>query len=405
MTGALEPGVLNVRMYHPGFGDCFLLSFPVEQTHEHILIDCGAHTQGTLGNLPDIADDVARTTGNRLVAVVATHRHQDHIWGFERGLSKFKEMDIGEVWLPWLEDMSNDAARELWKKHAKALRALELRLTAAPRESRAILGAVLANLKPNEVALKALNGHFGARHKVVQYLGTGSTDLRPERVPGLTVKVLGPPRDAAFLKRMNPPKSESWERFAEDGSPTVAEPIFEERFRWKPPKSFFAADAVFDAVARKAFDDAAIEELDAAFKMEDAVNNSSLVLLFSFKGTGLLMVGDAQWGNWQSWIDQPRTGALLDQVTLYKCGHHGSFNATPHSVVERLPEGVSVMMPTWGQKPFPTIPDAKLVAALQKRSGNRVVRNDAHGPVPNGFRRGATDDQKVSWVDYSLKVG
>ncbi|MFN7135767.1 MAG: MBL fold metallo-hydrolase, partial [Myxococcales bacterium] len=84
MGAELKKGHLHVRMYRVGFGDCLLLSFPVGDGHRHVLVDCGAHNRGTLNNLPDVVRDVAQVTGGRLAAVVASHRHQDHIWGFER---------------------------------------------------------------------------------------------------------------------------------------------------------------------------------------------------------------------------------------------------------------------------------------------------------------------------------
>src|SRR5262245_26005920 len=104
MPETLPPGVLNIRMYRVGFGDSFLLSFPVGDGHRHVLVDCGAHAKGTLGNLEKVAQNISDVTGQRLAAIVATHRHQDHIWGFERGRDVFRQMEIGEVWLPWVEE-------------------------------------------------------------------------------------------------------------------------------------------------------------------------------------------------------------------------------------------------------------------------------------------------------------
>ena len=92
MPDTLPKGALNIRMYRVGFGDSFLLSFPVGDEHRHVLVDCGAHVKGTLGNLEKIAQNIGEVTGNRLAAVVATHRHQDHIWGFERGRETFRQM-------------------------------------------------------------------------------------------------------------------------------------------------------------------------------------------------------------------------------------------------------------------------------------------------------------------------
>jgi len=75
-----------------------------------------------------------------------------------------------------------------------------------------------------------------------------------------------------------------------------------------------------------------------ALKLNCGINNTSLVLAFELPKSKkvLLFVGDAQRGNWISWSDNHwmDDGAkitakdLLARTVLYKCGHHGSDNAT-----------------------------------------------------------------------------
>ncbi|WP_157179958.1 hypothetical protein [Rhizobium sp. CCGE 510] len=81
-----------------------------------------------------------------------------------------------------------------------------------------------------------------------------------------------------------------------------------------------------------------------ALDMNDQTNNASLVLAFELAPGGkvLLFAADAQRGNWLSWGDQPfRDGEneitaqdLLARTVLYKCGHHGSHNATLNGAVD-----------------------------------------------------------------------
>ena len=142
------------------------------------------------------------------------------------------------------------------------------------------------------------------------------------------------------------------------------------------------------------------DALDLAFALEDAVNNSSLALLFVFGNQGLLMPGDAQWGNWQSWLQKDVAEEIFNLTTVYKVGHHGSHNATPRSVVDRLPPNLTVLVPTQ-DTPFPTIPEPKLMDALGERSGHRVVRSDhadAADALPPGFVRGSF------WIDYRVEM-
>src|SRR5687767_4015868 len=106
-----------VRMYNVGFGDCFLLMLPEKQT---VLVDAGFHSQGKGefgGNelVDQILNDVTEFKGEpRIDVVIATHRHQDHVYAFNS--DKWSEFEVGEVWLPWLEDRANTEATRLWKK-------------------------------------------------------------------------------------------------------------------------------------------------------------------------------------------------------------------------------------------------------------------------------------------------
>jgi len=80
-----------------------------------------------------------------------------------------------------------------------------------------------------------------------------------------------------------------------------------------------------------------------ALQLDNATNNTSLVLAFEFEGSNdvLLFVGDAQAGNWRSWdsckwMVKEKDGErrkvtaadLLERTVFYKVGHHGSHNAT-----------------------------------------------------------------------------
>ena len=403
MANPFRTGTINVRMYNVGFGDCFLLSFPSGDGHRHILVDCGAHIKGSLGNLQDVARNVQDVTGNHLSAVVATHRHQDHIWGFERGRETFREMTIDEIWLPWVEEVANPEAQAIWKGHDAARAALEAQLAAAPAGvRRTAVEAILLNLKPNQVALDELRGRFGRGADGVHYLHGGCPDLiAPAGIQGLLVKVLGPPKSEEFLKRMNPPKAERWAR-ATPGDVAAGDP-FDAPFdpRWEDPGggAYWETEetGVFNPAERELFTSSVANRMDLAFALEDAVNNSSLVLLFVFGSQSLLMAGDAQWGNWQAWMRGEGADRVFERVTLYKVGHHGSHNATPRSVIERLPENVTVLVPTH-PTPFPTIPDPKLLAALEARSRERVVRSDEEAELPAGFERGAF------WIDYRMET-
>lgn len=73
--------------YQVGFGDCFLLSFIYGSSDKrHILIDFGTTGLPRKGkpsvHMPNVAAIAGVVGKGRLTAVVATHRHADHISGF-----------------------------------------------------------------------------------------------------------------------------------------------------------------------------------------------------------------------------------------------------------------------------------------------------------------------------------
>ena len=110
---------IRIRMYDVGFGDCFLVGFPSADHRERlVLIDCGVHFASQGGHpIPDVIADIKReaTSGRpdgqpRIDIVVATHRHQDHVSGFE-DQDVWADVEVGEVWLPWTEDPDDEDAR------------------------------------------------------------------------------------------------------------------------------------------------------------------------------------------------------------------------------------------------------------------------------------------------------
>src|SRR4029077_12240902 len=83
---ATEPAKITIRMFAVGFGDCFLLTFHYDPplTDQSILIDFGSASANR--DLKGIANEIRKACNGKLYAVVATHRHGDHISGFsDRG--------------------------------------------------------------------------------------------------------------------------------------------------------------------------------------------------------------------------------------------------------------------------------------------------------------------------------
>ncbi len=95
---------------------------------------------------------------------------------------------------------------------------------------------------------------------------------------------------------------------------------------------------------------AASDAQGLVFTLDQILNNTSIVALFSYGGQHLLFPGDAQYGSWESWIGQNSAADLLANVSFYKVAHHGSFNATPKTVLEKMTDkAFSAMVSTQNQ--------------------------------------------------------
>ena len=84
---ATIPTGVTVFAYQVGFGDCLLVRFEYPGSKNlHLLIDFGTTKLPPTADkkrMQEIADDIKQKCGTAgLLAVVATHRHQDHISGF-----------------------------------------------------------------------------------------------------------------------------------------------------------------------------------------------------------------------------------------------------------------------------------------------------------------------------------
>jgi hypothetical protein len=116
--------------------------------------------------------------------------------------------------------------------------------------------------------------------------------------------------------------------------------------------------------------------------LDDAMNNTSVILLFEIGETSLLFPGDAQIENWSYALSKDEVKAKLAKVNLYKVGHHGSRNATPkdlwnlfeHRSDDAEAEGrlVSLMSTMAGKHGHASshteVPRATLVTALKSES-------------------------------------
>ena len=417
----LDSDIIRVRMYRVGFGDCFLVSFPIASAtpggdpHRHLLIDCGVHAKGDLNLIDRAVDHIAQTTGKKLAVVIATHSHQDHISGFSQ---KFTSFEIDEVWLPWCEDLRDKTAQKLQKKHAMLVEQLqthfeaEARLTRATKKRESAMAAI-ANLVQNKTALGLLRSGFGVNAQV-RYLSAGDSLKDPAGLFGLAASFLGPPHDPKFLSQMDPPAGQRYQGL-KGKRPELLNAVEPFAKRWRLTVNRPEIEKLrFSEADKKTFQKAlAGPSLDAlAFTLDQARNNTSLVTLFNFRGQQLLFPGDAQWGNWKYWLEKDDAEAILSAITFFKVAHHGSHNATPKSALERMTKGKFAAMVSTQNVPWESIPQGPLMTRLDEMTKKRVVRSDSlkivglaeapKGPVLDGLPKGFA--QGDFWYDYLIPV-
>ncbi len=349
---AEKPSSVRIRAYDVGFGDCLLLSFRYPARERHVLVDFGSHPKPrrkAAGDLAAIAAHIKRTCGGELTAVVATHRHADHINGFattRKGdgpgdvIASCRPKVVVQPWTEQLDAAVDSAGPQRLaladRVHATSIAelsrfcaALTRRLADPPagwRGAVAELGFLGELGLANAAAVKNLESMAPKRGRRYVYSGTDSG--LGAVLPGVKVRVLGPPtisQSEGVQRQRKRDDAEYWHLTAlttEAAGPTGRAP-FARRFRRDTIPGFARWLVTHaDRLSRE-------QILGIVRRMDEVLNNTSVVLLLDVAGTRILLAGDAQIENWSYALSKPDVRALLADVAVYKVGHHGSLNATP----------------------------------------------------------------------------
>ncbi len=365
---ATKPTSIEIRAYQVGFGDCFLVSFVYPKDEKrHVLIDFG--TTKLPGNakpsahMPKIAQDIHAVCGGNLTAVVATHRHADHISGFGTdgktgGSGKvIAECKPKVVLQPWTEDP--EAATDARKATADSSRSpksfiaglaamhhvaqtVEELAQSPPRGMAVTIAKQLQFLGMDNISNKSAIENLiemGTQKGATPVFANHGSRSGLERVlPGVKVHVLGPP-DLTQSEKIRKMRSSDPDQFWQllGGARALREmgvaPVAERSNRRAripvPVEARWFRDRLTTMTADQL--------LEIVRVLDDQMNNTSLILLFEVGKKKLLFPGDAQIENWSYALqDAPNaasTRALLAAVDVYKVGHHGSRNATPKDLL------------------------------------------------------------------------
>jgi hypothetical protein len=398
------PTRISLCTYQVGFGDCFLLSFHYPEALEdareqrNLLIDFGSTRwpEGHAGRYQEIAADIQQRTGGRLDAIVISHRHKDHISGYgnEEAASVIAALGPRLVLRPWTENpaAAADATEPalLGERSLRYANGIEQAQVFAQQVSQVIdstargfrgdLRELAFDQVPNQDAVTRLDQLAAATPEGGGgYLVAGGDAGLDDLLPGVRTTVLGPPtieqwpqmtgereddpeywlRQQTLMERMlaaaeAPPETQ---RVIATAEPSEVDPG---PIRW---------------IVEKLHDQQTHSLLRIVRTLDDALNNTSLILLFQTGTRTLLFPGDAQIENWSYALTAPQAEPLradLDAVDLYKVGHHGSRNASPRSLVKRWQGGprpltsvMSTMPGVHGKTDATAVPRATLVDALK----------------------------------------
>jgi beta-lactamase superfamily II metal-dependent hydrolase len=413
------PTQLTLRVYNVGFGDCFLLTFeyPGSTGNRHVLIDFGSTGKAEGASqtlLVDIANDIKAQTQGKLHAVVATHRHKDHISGFTTNAKKNGSGDIiaslkpDVVVQPWTEDpkakpdateatelSAQTDGKSLTRAFVGSLNNMHVVAASALAEARNPKSGMaptaskqIAFLGDDNLSNESAIQNLMTMGRQNYYVNAGSKSGLESVLPGVNIRVLGPPtlkQSSAISKESSKNKDEFW--FAANAfwgfqSAGLARAGTKKQL-FPKAKLFRPADIPPRArwFVKHAQSIRAEQMLGLVRSLDASMNNTSVILLMDTGGKSLLFPGDAQFENWSFALSQKDVQEALKSVNLYKVGHHGSLNATPKSLWKlfenksdkagphRLQTVVSTMAGKFGKTGTNTeVPRRTLVAELEKDS-------------------------------------
>jgi hypothetical protein len=395
---AKKPERISLRAYPVGFGDCFLLGFHYAGNDDrYLLIDFGSTGltspqlkagKTSKGFMKQIADDIAATCGRkngkggRLHAVVATHRHADHISGFTTKAKASAADESGDV----IRSLKPKYVLQPWTEHPDLERRALGPADEADLDGPVGFAATLSGMQAcaEGIALEAARLDTAAGDPEDGSEPAGNADesedgdpliRRPRRLPsigvirfvgedniankaavtnliemgkkgkplflfsgqrpaiglpGVRTHVLGPPtlrQSEAIRKQRSRDEVEFWMLLGGTASTFTANAAAA-----PASEGLVLGTQVPDRVRwlRDRVRSARVEVLLPIVRaLDQQMNNTSLILVFEVGGACLLFPGDAQIENWQYALGKPEYQKLLAKTTLYKVGHHGSRNATP----------------------------------------------------------------------------
>jgi beta-lactamase superfamily II metal-dependent hydrolase len=392
---------LLIRAYNVGCGDCIYVRIPGPNGGFNILIDCGKKGDDVLLRkaIEHLATELpvgSTPAKRRLDLIVATHRHEDHIKGFDPTL--FENIEVANIWLSAAMDPEHPQADGLHNLHAFATHAMR-ELTERGQA-----------FSPDVEMLASMYGVSNdAADKLLMTTLPEKNGIEPEYVHSGMAHALALPPDTK-IHILAPEENIDHFYLGKELSTTLQD-FHGLTATLTPAPAAGAEPTVVQPANISATDFRVLQSrmlsngLAFAAKESSIQNNLSVVLLIEWKGRRLLFVGDAEWegefkegkhnGSWNVMWEKHRDTHLKTPLDFLKIGHHGSINATPpplrpaskkakeddvYTILDRI-----LPVPPAGTKPtaqaivsterefYNPIPECELLVDLARRVSNTRV--------------------------------
>jgi len=419
MPAQPSPKKARVRMYQVGFGDCLLLSFEYPSAlsdgrdERHILFDCGSTHKPWAGfEMKQVTDLIKQHTGGQLDVLVSTHRHRDHVSGFGGSATDddFVAMAPHVVVQAWTEhpDIDKDALEPAFgapgatvaqlRADVKTMEQLADRivswLEALPADEQAqrryeMLYDLAADQIPNKAAVDNLKKWSEGGKGLYVHFGNGHQRLQ-EAVPGVTFDVIGPPtlKQHPGLRNYADTSPEYWIAASKEVLATLDSINTERRSKRTGARIPITALPIVERLR----DSNAESLLNMVRRMDNFLNNTSVILLIKAGTKRLLFGGDAQVENWGFALGKSAVVTELKKVDLYKVGHHGSRNATPRGLMELWPK-------------TPDGADPRMVGLMSTRLHTGHGDEDNETEVPRGPLVDALKERATVYSTHEMPEG